>query len=68
MAQAGEPIPLRAGPVTAEFDADNVFLRYIRVGQHEVLLNEKQVLSSQLLHLICGTKVAHSGVVSIPDF
>jgi D-apionolactonase len=34
---AGEPIPLRAGPVTMVFDADNVFLRYIRVGQHEVL-------------------------------
>ena len=35
--QAAEPIPLRAGPVTAVFDADNVFLRYIRVGRHEVL-------------------------------
>jgi len=32
-----ESIPLRAGPVTMVFDADNVFLRYIRVGQHEVL-------------------------------
>jgi D-apionolactonase len=36
-ARAGEPIPLRAGPVTMVFDADNVFLRYIRVGRHEVL-------------------------------
>ena len=36
-AQAGETIPLRAGPVTMVFDADNVFLRYIRVGKHEVL-------------------------------
>jgi D-apionolactonase len=35
--EAREPIPLRAGPVTAVFDADNVFLRYIRVGSHEVL-------------------------------
>ena len=34
---ASEPIPLRAGPVTMMFDADNVFLRYIRVGQHELL-------------------------------
>lgn len=34
---AEEPIPLRAGPVTMVFDADNVFLRYIRVGPHEVL-------------------------------
>jgi len=32
-----EPIPLRAGPVTAVFDAGNVFLRYIRVGRHEIL-------------------------------
>ena len=35
--QAGEPIPLRAGPVSMVFDAENVFLRYIRVGKHEVL-------------------------------
>ena len=34
---AAELIPLRAGPVTMVFDADNVFLRYIRVGKHEVL-------------------------------
>ena len=34
---AAEPIPLRAGPVSMVFDAENVFLRYIRVGQHEVL-------------------------------
>lgn len=36
-ASAGKPIPLRAGPVTMVFDADNVFLRYVRVGPHEVL-------------------------------
>lgn len=36
-AAAAEPIPLRAGPVTMIFDADNVFLRYLRVGEHEVL-------------------------------
>jgi D-apionolactonase len=35
--RAAEPIPLRAGPVTMVFDADNVFLRYIRLGNHEVL-------------------------------
>ena len=34
---AGEPIPLQAGPVSMVFDADNVFLRYIRIGSHEVL-------------------------------
>lgn len=36
-ATAGELVPLRAGPVQMKFDADNVFLRYIRVGPHEVL-------------------------------
>ncbi len=36
-AYAIEPIPLQAGPVTMLFDAENVFLRYIRVGSHEVL-------------------------------
>ena len=36
-ATAAEPIPLRAGPVTMIFDVDNVFLRYVRVGDHEVL-------------------------------
>ena len=35
--QSAELIPLRAGPVTMAFDADNVFLRYIRIGEHEVL-------------------------------
>ena len=34
---AAAPIPLRAGPVAMVFDADNVFLRYIRVGPHEIL-------------------------------
>ena len=34
---AADPIPLRAGPVSMVFDAENVFLRYIRVGKHEVL-------------------------------
>ena len=36
-ATATAPIALRAGPVTMSFDADNVFLRYVRVGEHEVL-------------------------------
>ena len=36
-ATAIEPIPLRAGPVTMSFDAENVFLRYLRVGEHEVI-------------------------------
>jgi len=36
-ANATEPIALRAGPATMSFDPDNVFLRYLRVGEHEVL-------------------------------
>lgn len=36
-APATEPLPLRAGPITMVLDADNVFLRYIRIGPHEVL-------------------------------
>jgi D-apionolactonase len=35
--QAAEDISLRAGPVTMTFDVDNVFLRYVRIGPHEVL-------------------------------
>ena len=34
--QAAEPIPVRAGPVSMVFDTENVFVRYIRVGKHEV--------------------------------
>ena len=37
LAKGAESIPLRAGPVTMIFDTDNVFLRYIKVGPHEVL-------------------------------
>ena len=36
-ALATEPIPLRAGPLTMALDTDNVFLRYVRIGPHEVL-------------------------------
>ena len=32
-----EHIPLRAGPLTMFFDVDGAFLRFIRVGRHEVL-------------------------------
>ncbi|MEO8270316.1 MAG: hypothetical protein ABI557_11395, partial [Aureliella sp.] len=35
--QAAEPIPLRAGPVSMVFDVEHVFLRYIRIGPHEIL-------------------------------
>lgn len=34
---AGDLVPLRAGPLSMVFDAENAFLRYVRVGPHEVL-------------------------------
>ncbi|MCA9213119.1 MAG: hypothetical protein KDB27_08645, partial [Planctomycetales bacterium] len=37
IAHTAELIPLRAGPVSMVFDAENVFLRYIRVGKLEIL-------------------------------
>ena len=37
IAFGAEPIPLRAGPVTMIFDAENAFLRYVRIGPHEVV-------------------------------
>ena len=35
--QAAAPIRLRAGPVTMVFEPDNAFLRYVKVGPHEIL-------------------------------
>ncbi len=37
VANSAEPIALRAGPLTMELDAEHAFLRYIRLGPHEVL-------------------------------
>ncbi len=37
VAGAAEPIPLRAGPLSMVFDTENAFLRYVKVGRHEVL-------------------------------
>lgn len=34
---AAEMVPLRAGPVSMVFDVDNILLRYVQVGPHEVL-------------------------------
>ncbi len=34
---AAELIPLRAGPVSMAFDPDTILLRYIKVGEHEML-------------------------------
>lgn len=36
-ARAADPIPLRAGPVTMVFEPDNAFLRYVKIGEHEIL-------------------------------
>ena len=33
------PLPLRAGPLTLMFEPDNAFLRYIRLGDHEIVRN-----------------------------
>lgn len=33
----GEMIPLRAGPLSMQFDAELAFVRYIKIGEHEVL-------------------------------
>ena len=35
--QAAAPIPLRAGPITMIFEPASAFLRYVKVGPHEVL-------------------------------
>ena len=35
--KAAAPIPLRAGPATMVFEPDNAFLRYLKVGPHEIL-------------------------------
>ncbi len=34
---AAEPISLHAGPVSMLFEPDNAFLRYVKVGPHEIL-------------------------------
>ncbi len=34
-----EPLPLRAGPLSLLFEPDNAFLRYIRLGDHEIVRN-----------------------------
>jgi hypothetical protein len=34
-----EPLALRAGPLSLLFEPDNAFLRYIRLGDHEIVRN-----------------------------
>ena len=45
---AADPIELRAGPMTMVFEPDNAFLRYVRVGQHEVLLGINAPIRNEL--------------------
>jgi hypothetical protein len=40
-------LPLRAGPLTMLFEPDNAFLRYIRLGDHEVVRNVYAVVRDQ---------------------
>jgi hypothetical protein len=41
------PLPLKAGPLTMIFEPDNAFLRYIRLGDHEVVRNLYAVVRDQ---------------------
>jgi len=45
---AADPIELRAGPMTMVFEPDNAFLRYVRVGPHEVLLGINAPIRNEL--------------------
>ena len=65
-AQAAELIPLRAGQVSMVFDADNVFLRYIRVGEHEVLRGINAPIRNQNWATI-APKVSNLQVVQRDD-
>jgi hypothetical protein len=42
-----EPLALKAGPLTMIFEPDNGFLRYIRLGDHEVVRNIYAVVRDQ---------------------
>src|SRR5687768_11045600 len=41
------PLALKAGPLTMIFEPDNAFLRYIRLGDHEVVRNIYAVVRDQ---------------------
>jgi hypothetical protein len=42
-----KPLLLRAGPLTMSFEPDNAFLRYIRLGDHEIVRNIYAVVRDQ---------------------
>ena len=64
-APAEEPIPLRAGPLTMVFDADNAMLRYLRVGRIEVLRGINAPVRNQfwgtVIPKVTNVKVADGG-------
>lgn len=41
------PRPLKAGPLTMIFEPDNAFLRYVRLGDHEIVRNVYAVVRDQ---------------------
>ena len=62
-APAEEPIPLRAGPLTMVFDADNAMLRYLRVGKSEVLLG----INAPVRNQFWGTVIPKVTNVKVED-
>src|SRR5689334_1334552 len=42
-----KPLALRAGPLTMIFEPDNAFLRYVRLGDHEIIRNIYAVVRDQ---------------------
>ncbi len=42
-----KPLLLRAGPLTMSFEPDTVFLRYVRLGDHEIVRNIYAVVRDQ---------------------
>jgi D-apionolactonase len=48
-------IALRAGPLTMIFEPDNAFLRYIRLGDHEIVRNIYAVVRDQNWNTIAWT-------------
>ena len=64
-ARAATPIPLRAGPVTMVFEPDNAFLRYIKVGPHEILRGITAPVRNQfwgtVLPVVSNVEVADQG-------
>src|SRR5688572_21177206 len=41
------PLTLRAGPLTMIFEPDNAFLRYVRLGDHEIIRSIYAVVRDQ---------------------